>query len=128
MKTGIPQIDEYNQGFEEVMKQVQEYSITKNYDRLPEVISELEMLSLIGFPYEEELLKNSGVSNLEAHLEQHGLFKAKVKQFKLELEYLNPSLSDNLLVFMKKWYLSHIQQVDSIFVQIQVDENGEYHS
>lgn len=63
--------------------------------------------------YEEELLRKSEFADIEQHINQHKYFIKRIEEFFFGLEYKNPQLLHNMLVFIKKWFLSHILETDA---------------
>lgn len=85
---------------------------TDNYDKMNEVILELENYTHNHFNTEEALMRKANVSNMDFHIMQHGLFKKKVAEFKIAYSYKNSVLMEQLISFMRKWFLMHISEVD----------------
>lgn len=87
-----------------------------SYDELFEVIEELEKYTNTHFKTEEALMRKANALEFEMHLEQHGIFIKKVEEFKTAYRYKNSVLLEQMINFMRKWFLMHIAEVDGKYV------------
>ncbi|MGC9151159.1 MAG: bacteriohemerythrin [Microbacter sp.] len=80
-----------------------------------EVINELEKYTHYHFSTEERLMREAHIDEayLAYHVAQHQLFVKKVEEFQIAESYDNSVLFENLLLFMRKWFLGHIKGTDS---------------
>ena len=108
----IEDIDEQHRGFFELWDKECRHVDVEDWEKLTSIIEKLEDYIKEHFLAEEEILKNSNYPDLEYHLEQHKFFIYKVDEMKQELRYMNALLFEKLTVFMKKWFLGHINQSD----------------
>jgi hemerythrin len=97
--------------------------LSKNKENLIEkdienVINELTDYVKVHFKTEEDLLLLANYPDIEKHIKEHIYFIDKIDEFNMALKYKNPALLDNMLVFMKKWFLSHIKQTDSKYTEV----------
>ncbi|MDD3322007.1 MAG: hemerythrin family protein [Paludibacter sp.] len=109
----IPMIDKQHINFFKLFDKLMLMSKENDsYENINEVILELEKYTYNHFNTEESLMRNANVENIDFHILQHKLFIDKVEEFKLAYTYRNMILVDQMVVFMRKWFLMHISEVD----------------
>jgi len=108
----IENIDEQHRGFFELWDKECRQTDLKDWKKLSAIIEKLENYIKEHFLYEEEMLRKSDFNDIENHIAQHNFFIQKVNEMKLEFNYTNPLLFEKMAVFMKKWFLGHINQSD----------------
>ncbi len=118
---GIKEIDDQHKGFLEMLDNAANLLDSANFDQHKEIIQKLEDYFQSHFSFEEDLMKHSGFASIEEHIEQHKMFISRVNQLKTELDYENPMLSEKILDFMRKWFVSHIIQKDKQYKDIVVN-------
>jgi hemerythrin-like metal-binding protein len=83
-------------------------------------IVELDECFCFHFETEEKLMKNAGVDDLKIHLQQHNSFKKIFREFRTLSEsksHILNRLSVSLAIdYLKKWFSTHIQYSDSLYV------------
>jgi hemerythrin len=87
------------------------------YFQIYEVIEELEKYTHEHFNTEEELMLKANAPEYESHLLQHQIFIKKVEDFKSAYSQKKPILLEQMIVFMRKWFLMHIAEVDGKYVE-----------
>ncbi len=102
----------------------------KNYEKIDEVIQELEKYTHNHFNTEEALMRKANEPGIEQHILQHKLFIKKVEEFKIAYSYKNTILMEQMISFMRKWFLMHIAEVDgkyadSVREYLQSKDNKE---
>lgn len=105
-------IDDQHRGFFELWDKECRHVEDKDWKKLSAIIDKMEDYIKEHFLAEEEILKNSKYPDLESHLEEHEFFIRKIGEMKQELSYKNHLLFEKISVFMKKWFLGHINQSD----------------
>ncbi|MFO8001082.1 MAG: hemerythrin family protein [Marinilabilia sp.] len=80
-----------------------------------DVIQKLENYLLSHLACEEAVMKRSDYPGLEEHLSQHQVFKDKVRFFRQESHFSREALMTKIYQFSKKWFISHILQMDQAF-------------
>jgi hemerythrin len=90
----------------------------ETHQQLIAFIDELEDYLKYHFSYEESLLLKVGYIDYEKHVKQHAFFIQKVEELKQELNYKNTLLFGKIILFMKKWFLSHIMESDGKFKSV----------
>jgi hemerythrin-like metal-binding protein len=115
----IPMIDKQHinffRMFDKLLLLNQAFKI--NNEEIKELIDELDKYTHVHFKTEEELMRKANASDYEQHLIQHGIFINKVEEFKTAYNYGNSVLLDQMVAFMRKWFLMHISEVDSKYAE-----------
>lgn len=110
----IPLIDKQHMKFFKIFDQL--YALSKdegNYDKLYDILDELDKYTHIHFKTEEALMRKVNTPDYELHLLQHSVFLRKIEEFKIAYSYKNSVLHQQMINFMRKWFLMHISDVDS---------------
>jgi len=117
----IDEIDRQHMKFFELCNEKQNPDHHENHKQLVVFIDELEDYLKFHFSFEEGLLLKAGYADYEKHVKQHTFFIQKVEELKQELNYNNTLLFGKIILFMKKWFLSHIMESDRKFKRITLD-------
>ncbi|MFT3754297.1 MAG: hemerythrin family protein [Paludibacter sp.] len=124
----IPLIDKQHMKFFKIFDQLYALSTEEdNYDKLGSFIDELDRYTHIHFKTEEALMRKANTPDYELHLLQHSIFLRKIEEFKVAYSYKNTVLHQQMINFMRKWFLMHISDVDSKYadsVQELMHEKG----
>lgn len=113
----IPMIDKQHKKFFDLFDKL--YSLNNNgesFEKLKDVIDELEKYTNIHFKTEETLMTKANVIDTEEHIMQHKVFEKKILEFETAYSYKNQVLLNEMVVFMRKWFLLHISQMDKKYV------------
>lgn len=86
-------------------------------EKLGKEISELEKFTHNHFGTEEALMRKANASEYELHLIQHKVFISKMEDFKVAYNYNNSVLMEQMINFMRKWFLIHISEIDKKYVE-----------
>lgn len=115
-EVGIELIDSDHQKLVGLLNQVvsaANFHMGDNY--LRGVIGELIDYTKYHFEREENLMKENGYPDLEAHIDQHKSMIEQVDQFHARIEK-SPNCGDNVCMdihlFLKSWLLNHITHTD----------------
>ena len=109
----ISMIDKQHAKFFELFDKLQILNKQENfYDDLEPVITELEKYTKIHFQTEEALMRKANSPGFENHIIQHTIFNKKIEEFRIAYSYKNSVLLEQMIVFMRKWFLIHIVEVD----------------
>lgn len=109
----IPIIDNQHKTFFEIYDDLLSYSTNNEAnDQTSIIIKRLTDYLTHHFSTEEALMKAANYKGIDAHIIQHRFFEKKINELKLAHIYKNPQLLSQLLLFIRKWFLSHISQVD----------------
>lgn len=85
--------------------------------KLFNVIEELQDYAHYHFQTEESLMRRANSPDLELHIMQHDFFVKKMKEFRIAYNYNNSVLIEQIVIFMRKWLLMHISEVDGKYVE-----------
>lgn len=110
----IPMIDKQHMNFFRLFDKLSTMGKQNDsYENIKEVIVELEKYTHNHFNTEEALMKKAMVEDIDLHIEQHKLFINKVEEFKVAYSYHNLMLVEQMVSFMRKWFIMHISEVDA---------------
>ncbi|OIP04025.1 MAG: hypothetical protein AUJ97_03390 [Bacteroidetes bacterium CG2_30_32_10] len=76
-------------------------------------IEQLKDYVLGHFQTEELLIKRAKYNEADQHIQQHKMFINKTNEFRQSFDYKNTQLVNQMLVFIRKWFLSHIAGSDA---------------
>jgi len=85
--------------------------------KLLEVIEDLQNYAQYHFHTEEDLMAKANSPDSELHIIQHEFFIKKMKEFRIAYNYNNSVLLNQIVIFMRKWLLMHISEVDGKYVE-----------
>jgi hemerythrin len=89
----------------------------ENYLALAPLIDELEKYTKVHFKTEEALMVKANVQDIDLHIAQHEIFIEKIDAFKTAYSYQNTVLLEQMIIFMRKWFLMHISEVDRKYAE-----------
>lgn len=113
----IPIVDKQHKVFFELFdKLLLMNKQSENYTEILNVIEELESYATKHFNTEEVLMKKANFPDYNLHKEQHEIFIKRVSEFKIAYNYKNSILFERIIIFMRKWFLMHISEVDGRYV------------
>ena len=81
-------------------------------ERLSELLDQLIEFTRMHFQSEEQLMAESGFPGLEDHRGQHQCLMAQILQSAHRLQYGEGMEMSALMVFLRDWFLEHIEGVD----------------
>jgi len=113
----IDVIDNQHKKFFELFDLILVLNKSKDAVKLSTVIDELQDYAQYHFKTEETLMQNADSENFELHIIQHQFFINKIKEFTIAQNYNNPVLTTQIVVFMRKWLLMHITEIDKRYVE-----------
>lgn len=99
------------------LTEVHQSGKTPDNKQILEMIDELEKYTHIHFQTEEALMRKANYPDIEHHMVQHKIFVDKVKEFRLAFNYKNVLLVQQMISFMRKWFLMHITETDNKYVE-----------
>lgn len=110
----IPMIDKQHMKFFKIFDHLSALSNNEeSYNKLSQIIDELDKYTQIHFQTEEALMRKAKTPDYDLHLLQHSIFSKKIEEFKIAYSYQNTVLQQQMINFMRKWFLMHISDVDS---------------
>jgi len=86
-------------------------------ESISKIIDELNDYADYHFRTEEDLMAKAKTKDTEMHLQQHAFFKNQMKEFRRMYAYQNQSLTDLMIVFLRKWFLMHIYDADYQYIK-----------
>lgn len=112
-KLSIPMIDQQHKRFFDIYDDLLNYSKNQvTNEQINIIIERLDDYMKIHFREEEALMLAAKYEGLEEHIKEHRFFEKKINELKLAETYKNPLLLSQLLLFIRKWFLSHILKMD----------------
>ena len=112
----IELIDSQHSKFFSLFDRLLALNTLETYNQIEDVITELDRYTVIHFQTEEALMRKADSPDIELHLVQHELFKKKIVEFRIAYSYNNSILLEQIIVFMRKWLLIHISEIDGNYV------------
>ncbi|MCL2875579.1 MAG: bacteriohemerythrin [Betaproteobacteria bacterium] len=114
--TGIAIIDEQHRGILSIINSL--YFLTEkgmSDDALRSLISDaIRSYSRIHFITEERILQATGYPDLEGHKEMHRKLSQETEH--MDRVAIMENDSKPLLIFLKKWWVEHINEQDMLYV------------
>ena len=80
--------------------------------RLPEIVDALTSYTSKHFQHEEQLMTDWRYPGLEEQMVEHAKLRARVAEFRWQLEDGDAQVAQKLLNFLREWLLHHIVEVD----------------
>ena len=96
---------------------IEQNTVSGDFESISKIIDELGKYADYHFEIEEDLMKKAGIVETDIHFQQHAFFKNQIEEFRKMYVYHNQSLVDLIIVFLKKWFLVHIYDVDRQYVK-----------
>lgn len=116
-KLNIAEIDnQHKRLFEILDKLIAAMSVGQAKDKAPSILMELDSYARVHFGNEEKYMKQFSYPDMKDHLEAHEFFYKKMDDFKRSLGSGSLSVSTELMTFLKKWIVNHIQVTDKKYV------------
>jgi hemerythrin len=110
---GVQQFDtEHRQLFRIMSELYDGMKAGKGKDVLDGVLQKLIRYTEQHFSGEEAVMKSTGYSDLQAQVDQHRQFTAKVKDFQAQYRAGAVALSVQLLDYLRDWLTNHIAGAD----------------
>ncbi|MBF0301265.1 MAG: hemerythrin family protein [Oligoflexia bacterium] len=120
---GLPLIDEQHARFMQIIEDaVKKISAQKNSKDIAvfDLVQDLKQYSTVHFLYEENQMKKHNWPELATHKQLHEIFKKKVLEFSTLINsssLMNAGKPKELAIFLKEWFLNHIQRDDRKFAE-----------
>lgn len=113
LSLGIKTVDLQHEKFFKMLDELRLYSANKDNKLLIEnLLEEFSAYATYHFVAEERMMKKSEFPLYEVHMQQHLFFKQKLDEFKQALEYKNEIVDEQMLNFLRKWFVVHISEQD----------------
>ncbi|BEG97902.1 bacteriohemerythrin [Bacteroides sedimenti] len=115
----IPVIDNQHKHFFEIFDNLILINQKENEDeRESDILAELNELqryAIYHFNTEEQLMQEANWKYVEQHIMQHMVFKNKCLEFQVAYNYRNKVLLEQMVLFLRKWFIMHISEVDAAY-------------
>jgi len=113
LSLGIKTVDLQHEKFFKMLDELRLYSANKDNKLLiKNLLEEFSAYATYHFVAEERMMKKSEFPLYEVHMQQHLFFKQKLDEFKQALEYKNEMVDEQMLNFLRKWFVVHISEQD----------------
>jgi len=115
---GIQEIDNQHKIFVSLLDKVSSINMEEdNKETILPLLEELQRYSVYHFNSEEALMRKANAPDMDRHIKQHELFKKKCDEFVIAYNYNNKMLVEQMLLFMRKWLIIHISDIDSNYAE-----------
>ena len=124
---GIKSIDSQHQTFFNLLEELKSYNLNgENNEIKANVLNKFKDYTQYHFELEKRIMTRAKYNELESHIEQHAFFIKKIEEFEMAYHYQSASLSEQMLHFLQKWFLVHIQEWDQNYVDfINTSKNSD---
>lgn len=114
---GVKQIDAQHMNLVKILNQLHDaMSRGQGKDVLKSTLESLVSYTRAHFAAEEQLMKQSGYPDLEAHKREHEALTAKVVEFQRNFESGHIGLGVEVMHFLGSWLQGHIRGTDKKYV------------
>ena len=109
----IESIDKEHIGlFNLINKLYEAMSEGKGSEILNDIVEQLTKYAKVHFKREEFLFKSTNYPDMAAHINQHEVFIAKVKEFQKGVDQKKINVSVEVISFLGDWLINHIKLSD----------------
>ena len=112
--TGVSQLDEHHTELFQWLAELESAAADQRTLFAVYVITRLKNYVRTHFSTEEALMKAEGYPDLEAHMAEHAVYRAKLNQ--LHLVDIGQDVSTETVEFLKSWLTNHIAKTDMAYV------------
>jgi hemerythrin len=110
---GVPEIDEQHKNLFETAKSLLDlYQTDGANDEFFSGMRKMFEIADSHFSYEENMLKEIGYPDFDAHCESHRELSRTIRSFLKRLKSNQPNLFDEMQLVMKNWLVSHLLRED----------------
>jgi hemerythrin-like metal-binding protein len=112
---GIPVIDEQHRGIISIINSLHYFIQNCHSEKIikPTMIM-LVQYTIVHFQTEEALMKEAGYPALDKHMAMHKILAEKTRELTIEVHKTKDS--DKILQFLKRWWLTHINNEDRKYI------------
>lgn len=112
---GIETIDSEHQYLVSLINEIIEKRKEMNLEEIKRIFIELKRYAHIHFYNEEKLMEEINYPKIEGHKAQHRVFVEELDKIEKELMLENKYVSFEIMIFLSKWFINHIQLMDKDF-------------
>ncbi|BBE20811.1 methyl-accepting chemotaxis protein [Aquipluma nitroreducens] len=126
---GNPEIDhDHKELFEIYNDLVDLIEFKKNRDNFAGILTKMTNYSLMHFKKEERYMKNLSFPKLNEHIKHHQKYIYNVAMYNAELLGINPPDPEEIITFLKNWWINHILKIDIQYEQFKKENaiNSDY--
>jgi len=114
--TNIPTIDAHHQGLFKVLRMLREASLHGRME-VKVILEHLERHTLDHFAAEESLMRRTGFSGLDAHIQDHGQFLRHLGDMERQCKENGPGAAAEAVPVLYGWVHDHILAHDMVFAE-----------
>ncbi len=120
---GVEQMDEdHKKLLDLILQMFKVLQSASDKEKAAAIIAELNNYTITHFTREEELLRQHGYPDLEAHIKEHEVMKQKVKDFQGEFEGNSDKVSSDVLRYLQEWLINHINTTDKKYSEYMANK------
>ncbi len=112
---GNETIDSEHKYLVSLINEIMEKRKEMNLDEVKRIFIELKRYAHIHFYNEEKLMEEINYPKIEDHKAQHRVFVEELDKIEKELILENKYVSFEIMIFLSKWFINHIQHMDKDF-------------
>ncbi|MEA2062286.1 MAG: bacteriohemerythrin [Gemmatimonadota bacterium] len=118
LSVNVAEIDSQHQQLVKIINELHDAMLEgKDKETLSNVLLELSNYVETHFATEEEYFEKYGYEGTSSHIFEHNNFIDKVLEFKRDFDEGKTTLSDDVMHFLKKWLVNHIEGSDKRYTQ-----------
>lgn len=111
---GIPQLDEHHRQLVKLLNQAfDDFTAKAPAEEVGKLLEALADYATYHFAAEENWMQANGYPRLAEHVVEHDKFSARVTEMLRDVSADKPTLSLELLTFLKNWLVEHILTTDA---------------
>jgi len=112
---GNETIDSEHQYLVSLINEIIEKRKEMKLEEIKDIFGELRRYAHIHFYNEEKFMEEINYPKIENHKEQHRVFVEELDKIEKELIMENKYVSFEIMIFLSKWFINHIQIMDKDF-------------
>ena len=110
---GVKELDEQHQQIIKMVNRlIKEKDIKVNSETISDVLTELTQYAEFHFEKEEEYMEKYDFPGYLAHKQLHKTFRLQVVTFAIETMADKKTIPDEVLEYLKSWWMNHILESD----------------
>jgi hemerythrin-like metal-binding protein len=126
----IPEIDEQHQNLFEIVNYLYDSMINgRSNDTLSRVLQELVDYSRYHFQTEEDIMERYRYPQAQRHIKEHEYFIVRVQAYVDNYNKGNAVLSIDVVNFIKKWIMYHVERSDQGYsihlIDLRYEKSGK---
>jgi len=124
LSVGIDSIDEQHKKLVNMINALNDAMLTNSSDELlGKIFTSLAAYTQKHFAYEENMFAEYGYADSVEHKRQHNELIAQVVELKEKfIENPQGTMSDDLMLFLKRWLTNHIMRTDKEYTEFLISK------